>query len=99
MLVLAVSPPDPAAIEDVARFRCRVRFVSRDPARDRARFYTLTWQPALRGGGALVRRWGRLGGPGRALTAFYPDRASAQASVERLIRRRLRRGYRVVEWW
>ncbi len=99
MLVLAVSPPDPAAIEDVARFQCRVRFVSRDPARDRARFYTLTWQPALWGGGALVRRWGRLGGSGRALTAFYPDRASAQASVERLIRRRLRRGYRVVEWW
>ncbi len=99
MLVLSVSPPDPAASEDVARFQCRVRFVSGDPARDRARFSTLTWQPALWGGGALVRRWGRLGGPGRSPTACYPDRASAQASVERLIRRRLKRGYRVVEWW
>ncbi|MDP9373570.1 MAG: WGR domain-containing protein [Chloroflexota bacterium] len=94
-----MSPPDPPAIADVARFRCRVRFVSLDPAKNRARFYTLTWQPALWGGGAVVRSWGRVGGSGRALTAFYPDRASAQASVERLIRRRLRRGYRVVEWW
>ena len=94
-----MSLPHPTAIEELARFRGRVRFVSVDPERNRARFYTLTWQPALWGGGAIVRTWGRLGGPGRAMTAFYPDRASAQASVERLIRRRLRRGYRVVEWW
>ena len=94
-----MSPSHPTAIEEIARFRGRVRLVSVDPERNRARFYTLTWQPALWGGGAIVRTWGRLGGPGRAMTAFYPDRASAQASVERLIRRRLRRGYRVVEWW
>ena len=90
---------DPIAIEEVARFACRVRFESCDPTKNRARFYTVTWQPALWGGGAIVRRWGRLGGQGRALTVFYPDRASAQESVERLIRRRLRRGYQVVEWW
>ncbi len=90
---------DPIAVEEVARCACRVRFESLDPAKNRARFSTLTWQPALWGGGAIVRRWGRLGGRGRALIAFYPDRASAQESVERLIRRRLRRGYQVVEWW
>ena len=88
---------DPGAVEEVGQFQCRVRFGSRDPTKNRARFYTITWQPALWGGGALVRRWGRLGGPGRALTTFYDDRVSAQESVERLLRRRRRRGYRVVE--
>ena len=90
---------DPIVVEEVGQFQCRVRFVSLDPAKNRARFYTITWQPALWGGGALLRRWGRLGGSGRALTTFYDDRASAQESIERLIRRRLQRGYEVVEWW
>lgn len=80
------------------RFTCYVRFVSVDPARDRARFYALTWQPALWSGGALVRSWGRLPGPGRSLVRFYPDRTAAQAEVERLVARRLRRGYRVTAW-
>ena len=94
-----MAPHDPIVVEEVGQFQCRVRFVSLDAAKNRARFYTITWQPALWGGGAIVRRWGRLGGQGRALTHFYPDRASVQASVERLIRRRLRRGYQVVAWW
>ena len=76
-----------------------MRFVSLEPTKNRARFYTLTWQPALWGGGAIAHCWGRLDGQGRALTHFCPDRASAQASAERLIRRRLGRGYQVVEWW
>ena len=93
-----MAPHDPIVVEEVGQFQCRVRFVSLDPAKNRARFYTITWQPALWGGGAIVRRWGRLGEPGRALTTFYEDRASAQEVVERLIRRRLQRGYRVVAW-
>ena len=64
--------------EGAARFTCYARFVSVDPTRNRARFYALTWQPALWGGGALIRAWGRLPGPGRALTRFCPDRASTQ---------------------
>ena len=94
-----MAPHEPSAVEEIARFGCRVRFVSLNPTKNRARFSTITWQPALWGGGAMVRRWGRLGGRGRSLIAFYPDRASAQEVVERLIRRRLRRGYQVVEWW
>ena len=90
---------EPLAVEEVGQCSCQVRCESLDPAKNRARFYTVTWQPAFWGGGAIVRTWGRLGGQGRALTTFYPDRASAQASVERLVRRRLRRGYQVVEWW
>jgi len=69
-----------------------------DPTRDRDRSYTLTWQPALLGGGALVRCWGRTGGAERTRTAHYPDRAGAQAHVEAILRRRLRHGYRVLEW-
>ena len=41
------------------------------------------------------RAWGRLPGPGHALVAFYPDGAAAQPEAERLIARRLRRGYTV----
>ncbi len=84
--------------EEATRFTCYVRFVSIDPERDRARFYALTWQPTLWGGGALVRHWGRLPGPGRSLVQLYPDRASAQAEIERLIARRLRRGYQATSW-
>ncbi len=89
------APPSPAA---VARFTCYARFVSVDPARNRARFYALTWQPALCGGGTLIRAWGRLPDPGRERVAFYPDRAAAQPEVERLIARRLRRGYALAGW-
>ncbi len=84
--------------EGAARFTCYARFVSIDPDRNRARFYALTWQPVLWGGGALIRAWGRLPGPGRELVAFYPDRAAAQPEVERLIARRLRRGYTLAGW-
>ena len=97
--VSTLPTPDPSAVEQVARCARRVRFVSLDPAKNRARCYTITWQPALWGGGAIVRRWGRLGGQGRALIAFSPDWASTQASVERQIQRRLGRGYQVVAWW
>ncbi len=96
---MGTAPPrDPGSTDEIVQFQCRVRFESRDPAKNRARFYTLTWQPALWGGGALVRSWGRLGSSGRSLTTFYPDRASAQERIDRLIRHRLRRGYHVVGW-
>ena len=92
-----LSTPDPVVVEEIGQFQCQVRFVGLDPAKNRARCST-TWRPALWGGGAIVRRWGYLGGQARALTHFYPDRASAQESVERLIRRRLGRGCEVVAW-
>ena len=91
------ATPVIAAAEVVARFRARVRLTSVDPARNRYRFYSLTWQPMLFGGGALIRTWGRMGTKGRTLEIVYPDRASAQPAVEQLLRQRLRRGYQVVE--
>ena len=81
-----------------AHFRAYVRLRSVDPARDRDRSYTLTWTPALFEGGALLRVWGRTGGPERTRIDYYPDRAAAQAHVEAILRRRLRHGYRVLMW-
>jgi predicted DNA-binding WGR domain protein len=73
------------------------RFESVDPARNRSRGDELRWQPALWGGVLLVRTWGRAGARRRATVRAYPDRASARPDVERAVRRRLRRGYRLVE--
>jgi len=81
-----------------AHFAVYVRLRSLDPARNRDRGYTLTWQPGLVGDGALVRCWGRTGAAERTCTDYYPDRAAAQAHVEAILRRRLRHGYRVLAW-
>ena len=87
---------DPPAAAVVASFASAARFVSVDPATRRFRFSELRWQPTLWGGVALVRAWGRLGAPGRWAATEYPDRAAAQPDVERAVRRRLGRGYRLV---
>ena len=75
-----------------------MRLTSVDPAADRFRFYALSWRPTLWGDFALVQAWGRLGGPGRTRTRFYASRTAAQGTIARLLRRRLRHGYRVVAW-
>lgn len=88
---------DPRAAAVVASFAHAARFVSVDPATNRYRAYELRWQPALWGGVLLVRTWGRLGARRQAAVSHHPDRASAWPVVERAVRRRLRRGYRLVE--
>jgi predicted DNA-binding WGR domain protein len=85
------------AAEGAASFARFARFVSVDPATNRFRSYELRWQPVLWGGVPLVRTWGRAGTRRRAAVRAYPDRASAKPDVERAVRRRLRRGYRLVE--
>src|SRR5215218_3398996 len=87
---------DALAATVVEAFGRVARFVSVDPAQRRFRFYELRWQETLWGGVALVRAWGRLGTPGRARATEYPDRAAAQPDIERAVRRRLGRGYRLV---
>jgi predicted DNA-binding WGR domain protein len=90
-----LPPPEPPA---VAGFQQFAYFTSIDLEANRQRFYTLTWRPLLWGGGSLVRTWGRVGTYGTSRAADFPDRASAQSLVERLIRRRLKRRYEVVDW-
>ena len=92
---LIAAPPDLGA---VATFRAWVRLTSVDPAANRFRCYVLAWRPTLWGDFALVQTWGRLGRPGRSRTSFYASRAEAQGAIVWLLRRRLRRGYRVVAW-
>ena len=84
--------------EALAQFRHYVRFVSQDAAKNRQRFYLLSWQPTLEGDTALVCTWGRLGTQGRSRTIFYPTRAQVQEQLVQLIRRRLQRGYQVATW-
>jgi predicted DNA-binding WGR domain protein len=82
----------------VVAFREYARFVSRDASENRQRFYVLSWQPSLFGGGVLMRTWGRIGSQGMSRTAPYPDRASAQTAIERLVRRCFARRYELVAW-
>ena len=53
-------------VEELVRFQHYVRFVSLNPAKNRARFYLLSWQISLEGDTALVCTWGRLGTQGRS---------------------------------
>ncbi len=84
--------------EALAQFEQYVRFVSQDAAKNRQRFYLLTWQSTLDGETALVCSWGRLGTHGRSHTIFSSDLAQGQETLVRLIKRRLQRGYRVTAW-
>lgn len=59
--VTRATGPLPHELPAVVGFQQFARFVSLDPDENRQRFYTLTWQPLLWGGGALVRTWGRVG--------------------------------------
>ena len=83
---------------DIGTFTSYLRFVSVELTENRRRFYLAEWQPLLWGGGALVRTWGRIGALGLTGRVEYPDRPSAQTDIERLIRRRLARGYTLIEW-
>jgi predicted DNA-binding WGR domain protein len=82
----------------IARFKAYAHLVSIDPSKNRYRFYTLTWQPALFEGSALVRSWGRIGTSGRSRAIFFADQKSAQKRVEGILKRRLGHGYAVVRW-
>jgi len=92
----------PAAVEalaeELAQFAQYIRFVSRDPANNRQRFYLLSWQRSLGGETALVCTWGRLGTQGRSRCIFFPDQLTVTTKLVRLIKRRLHRGYQVSAW-
>lgn len=66
---------------------------SRDPARNRARFYALSVERDLFGDWCLIRRWGRIGQGGRMRAERFADRRGAEAAQARATRARLRRGY------
>ena len=59
-------------------------------------FYFIAIGPALFDPVAVVRVWGRIGGHQRTLLSPCASTAEARNLAARLIRRRLRRGYRMV---
>ena len=92
---VAVSP---VPADGIVHFKAYAHLVSVDPDKNRYRFYQLTWQPVLFGGGAIVRRWGRIGTEGRWRAIFFGSRGEAQKTVEEILKRRLGHGYAVVRW-
>ena len=63
-----------------------------DPEKNKWRFYSLDVQPDLFGNTCLVCEWGRVGRAGKVLTRAYPSIAEAERALERLRRRKERRG-------
>lgn len=68
-----------------------------DPARNVARFYLITTGPALFDPYAVTRFWGRIGGQQRHLVSPCGSANEALSLASRLARRRLKRGYRLVQ--
>jgi predicted DNA-binding WGR domain protein len=64
-----------------------------DRARNMARYYVLSVEPTLFEDFALVRRWGRIGGAGRARIDLHPSPPVAQVELEKWLSRKRRRGY------
>ncbi len=73
-----------------------IRFERSVPERNVRREYALYVGPDLFGGWALLRTWGRTGGFQRSRSRCFPSRDHARALAERIARRRLSRGYRIV---
>ncbi len=86
------------AAEQVIQFEHYVRLVSCAPEHNRQRFYLFSWQRSLYGERVLVCTWGRIGTLGRSRSICFPEGSPVVASLERLIKRRLQRGYQVTEW-
>ena len=90
----------PAATEApvVPPFTRELRLVSLDPSRNRARFYLLQWHPTLWDDVALVGVWGRIGSRRQAKVLLHAPTPQVDATVARLVRRRLQHGYQLVDW-
>ena len=67
-----------------------------NPARNEARFYLVSVQASLLDPYAVLRAWGRLGGQQRSMVSPCASAEEAEILAERLVRRRLRRGYCIV---
>ena len=60
------------------------------------RFYLVTTGPSLLEPYAVNRLWGRIGGFQREMVTPWASAAEAGRLARQLIRKRLRRGYRIV---
>lgn len=65
--------------------------------RNEARFYLVICGPSLFHAHAVLRVWGRIGGGQRGMITPCDSAGEAEAFAARLVRRKLGRGYSVVE--
>ena len=86
------APRDDSGTEGQGATRM-IHFRQIDPARNRARFYSLTVTRTLWGEVVLVRRWGRIGTAGQGAETAFAEPVSALRALRRAARRRRARGY------
>jgi predicted DNA-binding WGR domain protein len=67
-----------------------------NPEKNEKRFYYLKVGPSLLDEYAVLRMWGRIGGHQRGMVTPCASAEEAQTLARRLVKVRLRRGYRVV---
>ncbi|MEW5956389.1 MAG: WGR domain-containing protein [Chloroflexota bacterium] len=68
-----------------------------NPLCNEARFYYILVGPALLDRHAVVRVWGRIGGQQQGIVTPCQTGDEARTLAEKLVRRRLKRGYTLVQ--
>ncbi len=79
-----MSPPPPWRLERI------------HPDANVRRFYALALWGDLFGGCILFREWGRIGQAGTVRLTHFADRSSAERALRKIVRTKIRRGYRPV---
>lgn len=94
---LAVPGVSIPVIDDLQEFlRLPLRLERIDPARNMARYYTLSIEMTLFDDVACLRGFGRIGTPrGRIMIGLFESRAAAEAELHRLLRQKQARGYKL----
>ena len=83
------------ALKDGFTWLCFERII---PEKNEHRYYAIGWQPTLYHDGAIVRISGRLGVTKRVMAPMpFDSLDEAWPTIAKLIERRLKRGYQVVE--
>lgn len=85
--------PAPSQID---LFPIRAHFQRIRPKENEWRFYTLSIQPELFGGAALVRQWGRIGTRGTQRLDLHPSESAALNALADQMAIRRRRGYNAI---
>lgn len=67
-----------------------------DNTKNMARFYAMSIEPNLFGEACLIRRWGRIGTKGQAISHHFENEREAVVLFLDLLRRKKRRGYSTV---
>ncbi len=76
-----------------------VRLERIDAEKNEYRYYSLSWEPTLIDKGAVVRRYGRLNGQTHVLAPEpFLSLEEAWPYIRSIMRRRLRNGYRIVQY-